>query len=496
MTRTARRKQLALILCCSFAGTLAAVHAGDAVAQAPAPLRVDPVLLGLPPVKKEEAKEERASVPAKPEAPKTQVEVVPVEPAAVEVKTVVAEPEPESPRDERGAAAPAVEEKAPAAQSGPAVSSPAKVPPQRPSASVVASPAEKPAVPVIAEKPGAAPASPDARVSALEPLRVDPALLGLPPIAPVAQAGVSGAGVTAVRRAAAGSAAGASGESAPGQFQSDVVDVVDDGQPALALRAARKMETPPKNETAPRPAFLSAQRMSGEVNREFNAEGEAELRKIGTVVNADRLTYWPLDDEMEAEGSVRLQQGEDVVTGPKMRLRIEDQVGYFEKPAYQLKRQLMGGKTADDRANSSQRLDELSQQSWWDSGFSSSQTRVGDKLDLAPVTETRGEADRLEFEGENHYRLLNNTFTTCPIDNNDWYVRTSEMRLDYDREVGEGDDATVYFKDVPFLYSPWISFSLSGERKSGLPAATTVSSTSSRTTGTSRRTWMRPSRRG
>ncbi|WP_305073600.1 LPS assembly protein LptD [Propionivibrio sp.] len=467
MTRTARRKQLALILCCSFAGTLAAVHAGDAVAQAPAPLRVDPVLLGLPPVKKEEAKEERASVPAKPEAPKTQVEVVPVEPAAVEVKTVVAEPEPESPRDERGTAVPAVEEKAPAAQPGPAVSSLATVAPKGPSASVVALPAEKPAVPVIAAKPVAAPASPDARVSALEPLRVDPALLGLPPIAPVAQAGVSGAGVTAVRRAAAGSAAGASGESAPGQFQSDVVDVVDDGQPALALRAARKMETPPKNETAPRPAFLSAQRMSGEVNREFNAEGEAELRKIGTVVNADRLTYWPLDDEMEAEGGVRLQQGEDVVTGPKMRLRIEDQVGYFEKPAYQLKRQLMGGKTADDRANSSQRLDELSQQSWWDSGFSSSQTRVGDKLDLAPVTETRGEADRLEFEGENHYRLLNNTFTTCPIDNNDWYVRTSEMRLDYDREVGEGDDATVYFKDVPFLYSPWISFSLSGERKSG-----------------------------
>ncbi len=472
MTRTARRKQLALILCCSFAGTWAGVHAGDAAAQAPAPLRVDPVLLGLPPVKKEAT----VSAPVTPEEPKTQAEVVPVEPAAVEVKTVVAEPE--STRSEREDAVPAAEGKDPAAPAGTAASSPATLPQQRPSNGIVAAPAEKPAVPVIAPKPVAAPASPATKVSALEPLRVDPALLGLPPTVPVAQTRVSGAGVTAMRRSAAGSASGAVGvssEYAPGQLQFDAIDVAGDGQPALALRAARKMETPPKNETAPRPAFLSAQRMSGEVNREFNAEGEAELRKIGTVVNADRLTYWPLDDEMEAEGSVRLQQGEDVVTGPKMRLRIEDQVGYFEQPSYQLKRQLMGGKTADDPANSSQQLEELGRQSWWNSGFASpgamnivpGQTRVGEKQGLAQATETRGEADRLEFEGENHYRLVNNTFTTCPIDNNDWYVRTSEMRLDFDREVGEGDDATVYFKDVPFLYSPWISFSLSNERKSG-----------------------------
>ncbi len=482
MIRTARRKQLALILCCSFAGTWAGVHAGDAAAQASSPLRVDPVLLGLPPVKKEEPKEERAPVPAKPEAPKDPVKVVPIEPAAVEVKTVVAEPE--SPRSERGDAAPVAEEKASAAPSSTNEPAQPTMAPQRPSARVAAPPAEKPAARLAVQKPVAAaptvaaPAASGAKVSALEPLRVDPALLGLPPVAPVAQTGVSGAGVTAMRRAAAGSATGAvraSSELAPGQFQSDAIDVADDGQPALALRAARKMVPPPKGETVPRPAFLSALRMSGEVNREFNAEGEAELRKIGTVVNADRLTYWPLDDEMEAEGSVRLQQGEDVVTGPKMRLRIEDKVGYFEQPSYQLKRQLMGGRAADDRENSRQQLEELSRQSWWNSGFASpqamsiapGQTRAGSDLGLAQATETRGEADRMEFEGENHYRLLNNTFTTCPVDNNDWYVRTSEMRLDYDREIGEGDDATVYFKDVPFLYSPWISFSLSGERKSG-----------------------------
>lgn len=50
------------------------------------------------------------------------------------------------------------------------------------------------------------------------------------------------------------------------------------------------------------------------------------MRKIGTVLNADQLTYWPIDDEVEAQGNVRLQQGEDVVTGPRMRMKLEDQV--------------------------------------------------------------------------------------------------------------------------------------------------------------------------
>lgn len=115
--------------------------------------------------------------------------------------------------------------------------------------------------------------------------------------------------------------------------------------------------------------------MAGEVNREFVAEGEAELRKVGTVVNADLMTYWPLEDEVEAEGGVRLQQEDDVVTGPKMRLRLEDQVGYFEQPSYYLKHQsLLGGKTASDRDESDRQLEKLADTSMWNSGFAAPQT--------------------------------------------------------------------------------------------------------------------------
>ena len=239
-----------------------------------------------------------------------------------------------------------------------------------------------------------------------------------------------------------------------------------DALPPLALRWSKSMEAQAKESDLPRPAFLSAQRMGGLVDREFVAEGDSELRKIGTVVKADRLTYWPIDDEVEAEGKVELEQGDDLVTGPKMRLKLEDQVGYFEQPSYFIKRQPQSGsKAASDKAYAAnysvqQNVD------FWNSGFSPALApEPANKVAL--VTEARGEADRLNFEGENQFRLINGTYTTCSPGNDDWYAKSSNLKLDYDREVASGEDGTVYFKDVPIFYSPWLSFSLNNARKSG-----------------------------
>lgn len=454
MTRTARRKQLALIFCCGFANALLGGYAGEAVAQASAPLRVDPVLLGLPPVTPEQAPVPAVKKPIPLERDDS-VKVKPVESDVVDAKPIAPQPEPERP------AAP-VKVETPAAAVPRPVAAPVAVAEKAPASEPV-----KPVAPAPL-KAAPAPVASATKVSSLEPLRVDPALLGLSPVVPVTQiAGRPGALMESPSRAPS-LPAGARPAPVPGGPRDE--DVVDDPGPALVLRASTKLEQLPKDGAVPRPAFLSAQRMAGEVNREFNAEGDAELRKIGSVVNADRLTYWPLDDEVEAEGNVRLQQGEDVISGPKLRLRLEDQVGYFEQPSYYLKHQsLLGGKTASDRAESNRYLGKVSNNAWWNSGFAAPQSMelASGGTKLSTTTESRGEADRLDFEGENQFRLWNNSFTTCPVDNNDWYVRTKELKLDYDREVGEGKDATVYFKDVPILYTPWLSFSLNNERKSG-----------------------------
>ena len=251
-----------------------------------------------------------------------------------------------------------------------------------------------------------------------------------------------------------------------------------DTSPPLELRLSKTMAPQPKDTDVPRPVFLSAHRMGGLVDREFVAEGDSELRKVGTVVNSDRLTYWPIDDEVEAEGNVRLEQGEDLVTGPKMRLKLEDQIGYFEQPSYFLKRQpLSGSKAVADKENAAN-LAALQSPGLLNSGLAIS--RLPDSSNQAPViTEARGTADRLNFEGENQFRLINGTYTTCVPGNDDWYAKSSNLQLDYDREVATGDDGTVYFKDVPIFYSPWLSFSLNNARKSGFLVPSFGTSTTS-----------------
>lgn len=188
----------------------------------------------------------------------------------------------------------------------------------------------------------------------------------------------------------------------------------------------------------PRPTFVAADRISGKNDVETVAEGDVELRQFGKVLKTDRLTYWETEDEVEAEGHVQLTTNEDVITGPKLRLKLEDSVGYFEAPQYAIKRK-------------------------------PSHAKPGEVL---PLTIGTGHAKRIDFEGEDHYRLTDATYSTCGASDPDWYARAGSMNLDYEREVGAASDATLVFKGVPMLYTPWLSFSLNNQRKSGILSPT------------------------
>jgi LPS-assembly protein len=259
---------------------------------------------------------------------------------------------------------------------------------------------------------------------------------------------------------------------------------VPDAAPALSLRLASKMVPPPTESDVPRPVFISAQRMSGTVERELRAEGDAELRKIGGIANADQMTYWPVDDELEAVGNVRLQQGEDIYSGPKLRLKLEEKVGFFEQPTYYIKRlpkPLPGeasragvdGDESDSGFAAPRALQTKSAAPVLGMSAFAAVATVKDKSKaVKTATEARGEAERIDFEGENQIRVTSGTYTTCKPGDDGWYVSASDLKLDYDREVAEGKDGKVYFLGVPILYSPWLSFSLNNERKSGFLSPT------------------------
>ena len=234
--------------------------------------------------------------------------------------------------------------------------------------------------------------------------------------------------------------------------------------PAPALRPAMQLSPLPAESGQPYPVFVAASRITGRGDNEVVAEGEAELRKANTTLSADRLTYWKIEDEIEAAGSVRLTRDADIISGPKLRLNMTESTGFFEQPKYSITR------TAKVPPQASALLPARTVQP--------PVIIAGEVVsDTRGLTTGTGAAERMEFQGENRVRLTNATYSTCTADDPDWYAKVGDLKLDFDREAGEGSDAKLVFKGVPLFYTPWLSFSLNNRRKSGFLAPTFGSST-------------------
>jgi LPS-assembly protein len=85
---------------------------------------------------------------------------------------------------------------------------------------------------------------------------------------------------------------------------------------------------------------------------------------------------------------------------------------------------------------------------------------------------SRGDAKTILFEGQDKKRLEDARYTTCAADSDDWYIKAKEIELNDFTKSGSAKNALVEFKGVPILYTPWISFSLLNQRKSGFLAPT------------------------
>jgi LPS-assembly protein len=206
--------------------------------------------------------------------------------------------------------------------------------------------------------------------------------------------------------------------------------------PAIAQKA-------PSPTVAPGATEIIADHLSGRNDVETVAQGHAEFHRDNTTISADRLIYRHLDDEAEGEGNVVMKRDDDLIAGPHMRLKVQDNLGVFDQPRYQFKRA----------------------------------PPEGVKLLREPETAS-GEANRMDFEGSGLYRLNQATFSTCSP-NRDWYIVADEISLDYNLERGEADHAKVVFKDTPIFYWPSFSFSLNHQRKSGFLSPSYSTSTTS-----------------
>ena len=173
------------------------------------------------------------------------------------------------------------------------------------------------------------------------------------------------------------------------------------------------------------PMFVSADRIESSVPNVIEASGRVEARQAGNNFFADWLRYDTTRNQVQARGQVRMEQPALLVEGDSLTLNLDDYSGELTQPVYQLT-SLQG----------------------------------------------RGDAGHIDFIDKNRYQLKDATYTTCPVDNDDWFLKVKDLDIDKSRNVGTARNATLRFMGMPILYTPWIDFPLNNARKTGMLAPT------------------------
>ncbi len=270
----------------------------------------------------------------------------------------------------------------------------------------------------------------------------------------------------------------------PETLSTAIVELAALNEAPLKLRSERKFNILGKKKPAPLitvgisnpvelrkddsyPTFLVAENIEGRTNEESIATGDVELRKSGTLMFAEKMTYWPLEDEVEASGKVRmLQEGMEVNTS-FLRMKLSEQIGFAEQVDYRMLKEV------ESKLYRKTVVVPTSAASNAAAATTAMMSNIPNSYGLPTVgptrraTEGNGHAERADFEGENQIRLTDATYSTCKPGETDWYLQGSQISLDYDEDVGESKHASVWFKGVPIFYSPLASFSLNQKRKSG-----------------------------
>jgi LPS-assembly protein len=169
------------------------------------------------------------------------------------------------------------------------------------------------------------------------------------------------------------------------------------------------------------PTTVQAEQISGRPEREVVLERNVELVQDQTRLTADKACYRQVEDEVEASGNIRMRRFGDQYAGDELKLNLDSGRGYILNPSYKLQ-----------------------------------------------LNNAQGKAQRIDFLSQEEAVVLNGTYSTCEGPDPDWYLKASTLDLDAGRDVGVGSKTILYFKDVPILGTPAMSFSLSGARRSGL----------------------------
>ncbi len=151
--------------------------------------------------------------------------------------------------------------------------------------------------------------------------------------------------------------------------------------------------------------------------------GNAEITRNTQQVTADTIIYNQPEDTANLDGNVNYWDVDLFLNSEDALLKFDNGVGEFTNADYILK-ESRGRGSADKMV-----------------------------LDIG----TRTDLEKLEY-------------TTCDPDDQFWNFTASSLSLDHENNYGKARNVVIRVKDVPVFYTPYLSFPLSKERKTGFLA--------------------------
>jgi LPS-assembly protein len=205
----------------------------------------------------------------------------------------------------------------------------------------------------------------------------------------------------------------------PGKFRALTAVAALLSLPSFALAQTKPVMI--KTDDKKVPATISAEIMTGSPDREITFERNVQVTHGETKIDADKATYHVVEGEVDASGHIKMLRYGDQFTGEELKANLDSAEGYVTNPTYKLQK------------NNGQ-----------------------------------GKASRIDFQSESRATITGGTYSTCEGPDPDWYLKADTMDLDSSKDIGHATYPVVYFKDVPILGAPSMTFPLSSARKSGV----------------------------
>ena len=168
-------------------------------------------------------------------------------------------------------------------------------------------------------------------------------------------------------------------------------------------------------------AYFNANSIKSTADGAVLLSGDAQVRRIDSVAKGDTIRFNQSTGDLAIRGQGSLIRQGTIIRSEQIDYNVQNETGHIDSPQF-----FFGG-----------------------SGGA-------------------GHAAEAELISKDHLRMTTVEYSGCPCPAPAWFIRSPQVDLHNDTNTGVAKHGVLYFKDVPILYSPYLTFPLREERKSGL----------------------------